>query len=663
MHRLLIVTREESDFSKMLQACFDASVVPPDFAKEVDLDAYDGFALLGGTREEPIVLQPPQRLRLDAQIGLGKPFFAEYVRGIRQVALLDTESTRFQRPVFMGMDACLGEFPRGDILDEQDNNRLKLYRALNCDRPILQYVKTPEGFYTVRHPEELAVDSGQFALWLDEPNLLVCAFRLCNCVRARFAPRKKWIQLLENIVHFLGGAPGKTVARAMMSGYSLSGDPSIENALLRAAEWFKKANMLVDYENQPYSVKEGLGSSVFADGAHPVSHEVRTDCVGECALMYELLYQHTGRQKYRAMADGLYRMPRDMQIAESCPHRGMVRGSATGWWGVSYQDDTARGFLFPLMWRALLTGDRSDLPRVELTLDYLASTTGSDGLRAVRVDFFDQNKPEVAATGLHRERKGDRLEDVKWAWGGGISGRYSLDALRHMPADVPSAHYNAAYLGALFMGWRILGKRIYLETALKGMDSLLAEYPFTAREHSETEELARLLMPLALRYWATEEPQHREWIHRVADDLQRFRRPSGAYAEWDTGYTATCAGVKEGESSVLSANGDPVVDFLYSSNWLPMGYATAWLVTGEEKFHRLWREICAYCASTQILSGNPLHNGIWPRAIDDEQKEVYGVPNDSGWAPWAVETGWTMAEIVSGMLLGHLPRERFLQLV
>ena len=211
--------------------------------------------------------------------------------------------------------------------------------------------------------------------------------------------------------------------------------------------------------------------------------------------------------------------------------------------------------------------------------------------------------------------------------------------------------------------WRILGKRIYLETALKGMDSLLAEYPFTAREHSETEELARLLMPLALRYWATEEPQHREWIHRVADDLQRFRRPSGAYAEWDTGYTATCAGVKEGESSVLSANGDPVVDFLYSSNWLPMGYATAWLVTGEEKFHRLWREICAYCASTQILSGNPLHNGIWPRAIDDEQKEVYGVPNDSGWAPWAVETGWTMAEIVSGMLLGHLPRERFLQLV
>lgn len=56
MHRLLIVTREESDFSKMLQACFDASVVPPDFAKEVDLDAYDGFALLGGTREEPIVL-------------------------------------------------------------------------------------------------------------------------------------------------------------------------------------------------------------------------------------------------------------------------------------------------------------------------------------------------------------------------------------------------------------------------------------------------------------------------------------------------------------------------------------------------------------------------------------------------------------------------------
>ncbi len=108
MKKLLIISRKENDFGRILQATFDADSIQPDFSQDVDLDAYDCYALLGGTHEAPIVLQPPQRLRLDKQISLGKPFFAEYVRGIRQVALLDTESTRFQRPVFMGADTRLG---------------------------------------------------------------------------------------------------------------------------------------------------------------------------------------------------------------------------------------------------------------------------------------------------------------------------------------------------------------------------------------------------------------------------------------------------------------------------------------------------------------------------------------------------------------------------
>ena len=112
--------------------------------------------------------------------------------------------------------------------------------------------------------------------------------------------------------------------------------------------------------------------------------------------------------------------------------------------------------------------------------------------------------------------------------------------------------------------------------------------------------------------------------------------------------------MENGESSVLSENGDPIMDMLYSLNWLPMGFAVAHYVTGDKWFKQLWEEICSFLASVQIKSNNPLINGIWPRAFDADLREVYGVPNDVGWAPWSVESGWTVAEIASGMMMGLL---------
>ena len=133
-----------------------------------------------------------------------------------------------------------------------------------------------------------------------------------------------------------------------------------------------------------------------------------------------------------------------------------------------------------------------------------------------------------------------------------------------------------------------------------------------------------------------------------------FAHPNGGYKEWDEGYIATCAGVADGESSVLSENGDPVADMLYSLNWLPMGFAAAYLTTHDEKFKTLWHEIAAFFSKVQIVSENKLINGVWPRSIDLDAFEVYGVPNDVGWAPWSVESGWTVAEIVSGLLMGEI---------
>jgi hypothetical protein len=38
---------------------------------------------------------------------------------------------------------------------------------------------------------------------------------------------------------------------------------------------------------------------------------------------------------------------------------------------------------------------------------------------------------------------------------------------------------------------------------------------------------------------------------------------------------------------------------------------------------------------------------------------VFGSPADIGWGPWSIESGWTVAEIASGLLMG-LPEEKLL---
>ena len=205
----------------------------------------------------------------------------------------------------------------------------------------------------------------------------------------------------------------------------------------------------------------------------------------------------------------------------------------------------------------------------------------------------------------------------------------------------------------------MLGDERYRDTAVRGLETIMAHFPNTAREHSETQELCRLILPLSYLYWVTGEEKHRTWLYAVTRSLLEKQHSSGAFIEWDTGYNACCAGAKDGESSVLAANGDPVADMLYSMNWLPFSLMQAYFITHDDMFLILWRRVCGFLASIQLCSRDKRIDGAWPRAFDVEQGEVYGVPNDVGWSPWSVECGWTMGQIPIGLYCGLL-RDRLL---
>ena len=167
-----------------------------------------------------------------------------------------------------------------------------------------------------------------------------------------------------------------------------------------------------------------------------------------------------------------------------------------------------------------------------------------------------------------------------------------------------------------------------------------------------------LIFPLAVLYGVTGRKEHYDWLCRVTEDLEKFKHASGGYAEWDTGYKAGCSRNHNGECALLADNGDPVADLLYSNNWLPLGFAYAYLVTGEEKFYRKWCDIASFMASAQMYSDILHLDGAWARALDMDTRENCGMPHDKGWGPQCIESGWIVGEILMGLELMHIAEKK-----
>jgi hypothetical protein len=409
----------------------------------------------------------------------------------------------------------------------------------------------------------------------------------------------------------------------------------VRQSVHRAVRWFERAGMLLT--NGKGGVKEGASGIVHPDGRQEILSTVRTDCVSEAGLLYFMHSLLTGDPRSLTTSDNLHAYCfENMQIKDGGPLHGMLRWTESGW-PVCYQDDAAR-VLIPVLLKNLYGRKGYFLRESVQALDFLVRTTGTDGTRVPRTDI-NRLTPE------------------------------SLAALGSTPAKFPSAHYNAFYLGSLALCARVIRGmgadapwatsfgRVAADVAERGLGTIMAAYPNTIREHSETQELCRLVAPLAWLSWVTGKQEHRDWLYRVAKDLERFRHPSGGYAEWDTGYAATCARNENGECSLLANNGDPVADLLYSLNWLPIGFMQAYLVTRDPHFLQLWEGIARFMVSVQLASRDPLLDGGWARALDMGRMEVFAVPFDLGWGPWSIESGWTVGEIGAGLAMGVM-RER-----
>jgi len=616
-----VITCGPSDLLALLQKspALTVEVLHPNALTPHCLDGFQCACVLGGTREEPLVFPAECRSVVEDFSHSGRRVLYEYTLSFCQNYCASPDSTRFLRLVCT--DAEFAGLEDGLLLDDQCNMRCTPYYRNNLARPILMYKKGLSEHARQPLSQQERTDCQQYGIWLETPAVAVCSFRLCNFLRARFSPVPAWSRLVRSLIGWLCGAPVLEKVE-FPPQYQTGFARSAADCAASGIDWFSRSGILVDEGKR--GVLEGLGTEIYPDGRQETAKPVRTDCAGEAAMAYFFHALATddadGLEKSRLLEDFVYNV---MQIHDGA-YRGMLRWTDAAW-GVCYQDDAARAMLVTLF-RALYGKGREHLADCRSALEFLMNTTGPDGLRPARTDLLNMTP-----------------EDFR--------------KLSTENADFPCAHYNAFYLGCLLLYGKLTGDERCLTVGERGMRSIWRTYPHTVREQSETEELCRLLLPTAWLYYATGKAEDKALLYTLVHDLEKMRHPSGGYLEWDSDYSAACSRQDGGECSLLSRNGDPVVDLLYSNNWVPLGLMQAYFVTGDEEFYRLFCRHADFLRRCQIRSGDPKLDGAWARGYDVDKMEVFGLPNDVGWGPWAIESGWTVAEITAGLYAGILKDE------
>ena len=614
--KCLILNDSKYDFSLVLESTgVKTTYMTQEEAIGADVTQFDSYVIYGSGR---------LREKLDAEVEKGKRFLTEALGSWGGIYSAPPVETTTQRLVVASEDETIPGLSAGDLLDDESNRMVRPYYLVPGTKILLAYRDHVIAHRHWNAAKEDIMKGSTPGLWTVGGNVMMSSFEFHNYNRARFSPGKAWQDLIRYLAKWITGFEPSFLPEAVIrfrTNENLEAEENFDHCRREAIEhgmrWLER--YLVD--NGKGGIREGLRHYIDPDGFQTTANDVRTDCSGEASGAFRFYGEITGEKRPVEIADNLSAFVFGPMQVKGGLFDGMVRWTDTAW-QVCYQDDVARAIL-PSLYNCIFFKDTRDFRSVCRALDFLVKTTAKDGCRVTRTDA--PNLDENAVNALFNAEHGYR-----------------------------SAHYNAFYHAALLLAYQVNGNNVYLDTARRGLESIMELYPDTVREQSETQELCRLVFPLAVLYKTTGEKKHLDMLYRVTNNLILHSHPSGGFSEWDTGYKAHRSRESRGECSLLTENGDPVADLLYSVNWLPIAFAYAYHVTGDELFRTLWRKTASFCIKSQVLSEDPKTDGSWCRAFDMDLGEAYGCPHDVGWAANCSESGWTNAEILMGLMLPEI---------
>lgn len=378
---------------------------------------------------------------------------------------------------------------------------------------------------------------------------------------------------------------------------------------------------------------EGHASYILSDGSQPYRWWLRGDCQAEVAWALSASSNYLGDSKHKKTAEQLltylYKTS-NLRAGErndpKSPSFGLI-GWATTDPDAYYGDDNARAILATIGAAMNLNSDEWN-PYI---LEAIIGNFRTAGKKGFRGPWFR----DAAMQKTTWQKLADR------------------DIINVHP------HYESWLWACNLWLFDKTGYEPLLKKTKEAIQITMAAYPKWKWTNGIQQELARMVLPLAWLVRVEDTPQHRQWLDLIVQKLVADMDVSGAIRErlgikglgrYDRIASNQEYGTKE--APLISENGDPVADMLYTCNFALFALQEAAAATGNPSYTTATKRLADFLIRIQISA--PKHvdlDGAWVRAFDFNQWEYWASNADSGWGPWGTLTGWTQSWIMNGLML------------
>ena len=499
-------------------------------------------------------------------------------------------------------------------------------------------------------------------------NILVATAPLSRFAIGRFMPEKSWKVVWESI---LSDLTGKSISFKGWKSYvspSYGLDDKLPSdarrmSVSKGIKWYFNGHFLVDQSWEkdwvhkyigdgsmpvgpelPADVKDGDGtrgvleghcSFIYYNGKQKYRYWLRNDVQGESSMAFALAGTLLGNEQYRNIARNLSdfsfeRFRQGSRNDPNSPSYGLLSWSATQP-GTYYGDDNARSVLGTIVASAALKETKWNQKILEVILANFR-TTGKFGFRG------DKLQEEA-------------IQENGWQY------YWQRDLI------YPHPHMEAWPLASYLWLYSKTGEKALFEKTKSAIRIIMDSYPNEWKwMNGIQQERARMILPLAWLVRIEPTDEHVGWLTTMADELLKNQVPSGGIIE-ELGdpsagfYGKPNSNAEYGttEAPLISNNGDPIVDMLYTTNFAFVGMNEAAKATGNPRYVESVHRMSDFLTRIQVRSDRFKNlDGAWYRAFNFHNWDYWAANADAGWGAWSTLTGWTQSWIVGTQALIEL---------
>lgn len=398
----------------------------------------------------------------------------------------------------------------------------------------------------------------------------------------------------------------------------ISKDTDIEKTIEKGVNWFLNSGILPKNDGS-LGVYENV-HSIRSD----ISKDLRPDCHAHTALMFYLYGEYTKDSKWINMSASLL----------------------TYLFDAGYQDDDSNSVTYGF-WKwfqsprskpdQIFSDDNS---WVALVLLYLYRKTGNDEYkkRGLLTAYALLNTQNV--NGLRPEciREQELIDN-------------GIAYFQNSTEASMNPHFEAVVHAAFIQAYYVSNDKKFLQAAYKGTLTLLNNKEKMKFMYSKTAGYSRFLLSLAQLYAVTKDEVIRKGLDEIIDYLSGHQHELGGIEEADNP-DPDRYGTED--TGVFRLNNEGIADQLYTNNFLSVNAWEAVKATGDLDFKNFHENIVEFISSIQISSPRHEFDGGWMRSFHLNRGEYFGNNGDTGWGAYVIESGWTNAIILSGLLLKEL---------